>query len=542
MAVRLFAAAFLLASVIVAWVTITVPLAARVLQFGIAISITYVAWLAWRGSRVLRWVTDRGAQRRGRADRARRRSSVRVAHRARRATRRASSTTPCVRLRRFATTAAALPPTRSSSSTTAPATEPAMRHELRSRAVPRSRFGGASRGTDPATKGAVLAFAMPFLRGEVIGVIDADTRVEPAFLERAMRAWRRDPEADALQVARVPRNASVSWLTRSQAEEQLMDMASQCGRWATDGTAELRGNGMFVRRAALEASGGWGARALTEDLELSTRMSAYGRHVTLAPEAEVGEEAVETLGALWRQRLRWAEGSLRRLLEHGPGLLAGSRADEPEGRLPGVHRRVPHPAAVRRRHRRVAGHDPDAAAGGLDGAGLALHRLRARRVRAGAGGALGGGGARRSHSWAGQPAARSSCRTGWSSCRSRCCESRSAAGRREFVQTPRAARRPAAVSDSGRARHPRIGRRGRESGRARGRGGDRNRRRPGRGRRAPRRGPASLPERASSTRGDAAVIPGHPRLPRPSRRACARPAAGSPRRRARSGRDGRPPV
>ena len=53
-------------------------------------------------------------------------------------------------------------------------------------------------------------------------------------------------------------------------------------------------------------------------------MSAYGRHVTLAPEAEVGEEAVEVLDALWRQRLRWAEGSLRRLLEHGPGLLAGS--------------------------------------------------------------------------------------------------------------------------------------------------------------------------------------------------------------------------
>jgi 1,2-diacylglycerol 3-beta-glucosyltransferase len=180
------------------------------------------------------------------------------------------------------------------------------------------------RRSGPATKGAALAFATPFLSGDVIGVIDADTRVDPAFLERAMRAWRRDPAADALQAARVPRNASVSWLTRSQAEEQLMDMASQCGRWVTDGTAELRGNGMFVRRAALDAAGGWSQRALTEDLELSTRLAAYGRHVTLAPEAEVREEAVETLGALWVQRLRWAEGSLRRLLEHGPGLLAGS--------------------------------------------------------------------------------------------------------------------------------------------------------------------------------------------------------------------------
>ena len=100
-----------------------------------------------------------------------------------------------------------------------------------------------------------------------------------------------------------------------------MDLASQCGRWSTDGTAELRGNGMFVRRDALEAVGGWSPRALTEDLELSTRLVANGGHVTLAPEVAVVEEAVESLGALWRQRLRWAEGSLRRLLEHGPACL-----------------------------------------------------------------------------------------------------------------------------------------------------------------------------------------------------------------------------
>jgi 1,2-diacylglycerol 3-beta-glucosyltransferase len=169
----------------------------------------------------------------------------------------------------------------------------------------------------------VLAWAFPYQRGDVIVAIDADSHVEPDFLERAMRAWRRDPGADALQVARRPSNASASWLTRAQAEEQLMDLASQCGRWATDGTAELRGNGMFVRREALEAAGGWNPFALTEDLELSTRLSAIGRHVTLAPEVPVHEEAVERLGDLWHQRVRWAEGSLRRLLEHGPRFLLG---------------------------------------------------------------------------------------------------------------------------------------------------------------------------------------------------------------------------
>ena len=188
---------------------------------------------------------------------------------------------------------------------------------------PRARVVRREPGSGPRTKGAVMAWAMPQVRGDVIGAIDADTRIEPDFLARVVRAWERDSDAAALQVARVARNASVSWLTRAQEEEQLMDLASQCGRWATDGTAELRGNGMFVRRDALEAVGGWGERALTEDLDLSTRLAAAGRGVTLAPEVAVREEAVETIGALWRQRLRWAEGSLRRLLEHGPTLLAG---------------------------------------------------------------------------------------------------------------------------------------------------------------------------------------------------------------------------
>jgi cellulose synthase/poly-beta-1,6-N-acetylglucosamine synthase-like glycosyltransferase len=78
---------------------------------------------------------------------------------------------------------------------------------------------------------------------------------------------------------------------------------------------------MFVRRDVLERLGGWNPTALTEDLEISTRLVAAGERIILAPGVEVGEEAVMTLGGLWRQRLRWAEGSIRRLIELGPALL-----------------------------------------------------------------------------------------------------------------------------------------------------------------------------------------------------------------------------
>jgi glycosyltransferase involved in cell wall biosynthesis len=98
-------------------------------------------------------------------------------------------------------------------------------------------------GSEPATKGAALAFAHGSVRGEVVCVLDADARVAPDFLASAVAAWQADAGAAALQVQRRGHNASRSWLAAAQDEELLMDMASQCGRWATDGTAELRGSG-----------------------------------------------------------------------------------------------------------------------------------------------------------------------------------------------------------------------------------------------------------------------------------------------------------
>ncbi len=326
MATRATAAGFLAVSALVAWVTITVPLAARMLQVSIVLSMLYVAYLAWRGARVMRqalaWGRSGAAEPTGVAGDLPFVSLVVAARNE------ATVIGPAV-------TALGMQAYRRDGEphyevlvvddASTDATHQLAREAAG--AAPHVAVRRREPEPGPRTKASVLDFAMPYLRGEVIGVIDADTHVAPGFLERAMRSWSiRDPGAAAFQVARHPRNADASWLTAAQAEEQLMDMASQCGRWATDGTAELRGNGMFVRREALEAVGGWRRSAITEDLELSTRLSAAGHHVAMAPEVAVEEEAVEELSALWPQRLRWAEGSMRRLLEHGPALLTGSQS------------------------------------------------------------------------------------------------------------------------------------------------------------------------------------------------------------------------
>jgi 1,2-diacylglycerol 3-beta-glucosyltransferase len=318
MRTRVLAASLLAISAFIALLAVASMLVARILQLAIAGSMVYVAWLGWRGGRVMRRALVAPPQ--GPLPDPLPRLSVVVAARDE------AAVIDRVVIDLLAqeyrsdgeTRFAVLVLDDGSVDGTGPraarlaAGEPGVVRVVRREAEPSAR-----------TKGGALAFAAPHLSGEVVVAVDADARIAPDFLARAMRAWQRDPAAAALQVQRRASNADRSWFTAAQDEEQLMDMASQCGRWATDGTAELRGNGMFVRRAALEAAGGWSSTALTEDLDLSTRLGVVGEHVTLAPEVVVEEEAVTRLAELWHQRMRWAEGSLRRIIDHGPRLLLG---------------------------------------------------------------------------------------------------------------------------------------------------------------------------------------------------------------------------
>ncbi len=182
-------------------------------------------------------------------------------------------------------------------------------------------------------KGAALTAAPAAeCRGDTIVVLDADARVDGGFLSAL--ALGRDAGLRAMTAQRRTLDEDASWLAGAQADEQAADGAIQRGRWALGGMSEFRGNGIVVERALLESVGGWRAEALTEDLDLSSRIgAAAGLRVAWAGEAVVWEQPVRTWAGLWRQRVRWAEGSLRRYLEHGPSVLrspnlgARARAD-----------------------------------------------------------------------------------------------------------------------------------------------------------------------------------------------------------------------
>jgi hypothetical protein len=177
----------------------------------------------------------------------------------------------------------------------------------------------------PDGKGAALTAAQPDeCRGDVIVVLDADARLHPAFLRRAAGYFASG--AGAVTARRRILDWENGWLAGAQADEQTLDGELNRGRWAMGGCSEFRGNGIMVRRDLLAWAGGWRAAALTEDIDLSSRIAAVaGERVAWAIDAEVWEEPVRGLRGLWRQRLRWAEGALRRAFEHGPAVARSRR-------------------------------------------------------------------------------------------------------------------------------------------------------------------------------------------------------------------------
>lgn len=177
----------------------------------------------------------------------------------------------------------------------------------------------------PDGKGAALAAAQPeACRGDVVLVLDADARIGPTLVGTIARYVAAG--ATAVTARRRILDADSSWLAGAQADEQAQDGELQRGRWASGGCSEFRGNGIAVRRDALIAVGGWRPEALTEDIDLATRLAArLGVTVAWAVDAEIWEEPVRSWSALLRQRLRWSEGGIRRVLELGPELLASRR-------------------------------------------------------------------------------------------------------------------------------------------------------------------------------------------------------------------------
>jgi 1,2-diacylglycerol 3-beta-glucosyltransferase len=172
-------------------------------------------------------------------------------------------------------------------------------------------------------KSGALNQVLPLTKGEIVGVFDADARVPKDLLRHVLPLFgKRD--VGAVQMRKAIANASVNFWTRGQMAEMALDTFIQQQRIAIGGIGELRGNGQFVRRVALERCGGWNEQTITDDLDLTIRLHLDKWDIQFLDFPAVEEEGVTTALALWHQRNRWGEGGYQRYLDYWR-LIASNR-------------------------------------------------------------------------------------------------------------------------------------------------------------------------------------------------------------------------
>jgi len=164
-------------------------------------------------------------------------------------------------------------------------------------------------------KSGALNQVLPLTKGEFVGVFDADAKVTNDLLRRVLPLFRK-PEMGAVQVRKAIANASVNFWTRGQMAEMALDTYVQQQRIAIGGIGELRGNGQFVRRCALERCGSWNEQTITDDLDLTIRLHLDKWDIGILDFPPVEEEGVTSALALWHQRNRWGEGGYQRYLDY----------------------------------------------------------------------------------------------------------------------------------------------------------------------------------------------------------------------------------
>ena len=85
----------------------------------------------------------------------------------------------------------------------------------------------------------------------------------------------------------------------------------------------VAGTGFVISRSIVEELGGWPFHMLTEDTEFSAYMISSGRKIGFCRKAEFFDEQPTKFSQSWKQRLRWARGTLQVWGKYGGKLFTG---------------------------------------------------------------------------------------------------------------------------------------------------------------------------------------------------------------------------
>ena len=188
------------------------------------------------------------------------------------------------------------------------------------------------RGDRIGFKGGALSEAVRLTNpvAEFVAIFDADFVPPGDILRRFVAFYRESDEAGDKPVAAVQGyqlhylNKSENWVTRGVRAEFSGSYMVERVAAEKVGALKMVSGSVFMLRADVLRRLGWG-RSITEDWELTLRLYIDGYRVAYTPLIQAPAEIPVSLGALARQRMRWAEGHTHSVRKYFIAVLTSAK-------------------------------------------------------------------------------------------------------------------------------------------------------------------------------------------------------------------------
>jgi len=164
-------------------------------------------------------------------------------------------------------------------------------------------------------KSSALNHGITIADGDIIVALDADTLFLPDTISKLVRRFE-DPEVGAV-AGNVKVGNRINPLTYWQAIEYITSQNLDRRAYAAINSVSVVPGAVGAwRRTAIVQAGGYTTDTMAEDMDLTWRIRRNGWQIETDSQAIGFTEAPDTFRMLFRQRFRWAFGTLQSLWKH----------------------------------------------------------------------------------------------------------------------------------------------------------------------------------------------------------------------------------
>lgn len=160
-------------------------------------------------------------------------------------------------------------------------------------------------------KPGALNAALPAAKGDVVVVLDADSRIDRGFiasLSRVLNARADLSYVQARTLAYVHSIASLAYFFFIEYRNRVLLPGT-----GALGNPLIAGYGYAIKRSALEEVGGWNEECLAEDIDLTLKLMGSSKRGSFLEHVVVREHPPATVSDLVSQQERWMYGTYQAL-------------------------------------------------------------------------------------------------------------------------------------------------------------------------------------------------------------------------------------